>query len=149
MTNGPSLAKTRGDRLLATRSYLLVRGSDARFRDLLSAADAVSEGAARTEGTDVVWYGSTSLVVDLPPEHRGGRAFVVQMAMRDPHLRLRVIRLAKREAAMRAPGPLGRAVCEVRFSSDERGLRIDVEVQAPLIEERRRKVVRPGVPLPP
>jgi hypothetical protein len=37
---------------------------------------------------------------------------------------------------------LGRTVCEVTFSEDPRGLRIDVDVQAPLIE--RRRVTRTG-----
>jgi hypothetical protein len=37
---------------------------------------------------------------------------------------------------------LGRTVCELHFSDDPKGLRIDVDVQAPLIE--RRKVTRTG-----
>ena len=44
---------------------------------------------------------------------------------------------AHREAQSRAPGMLGRTVCEVRFSEEVGGLRIDVDVQAPLIERRR------------
>jgi len=139
---GPSLAKTRGEQLLAKRSALLVRSSDSRFRDLLAGADAVSEGATRAEPDGPVWYGSTSLLIDVPLEEAADRALFTEIAMRDPHVRLRAIRMAKQEASTRAPSPLGRALCEVRFSSDERGLRIDVDVQAPLIEERRRGALR-------
>ena len=145
---GPSLAKTRGERLLAIRSASLVRTSDHRFRELLAKADSVSEGGARAEGDGPVWYGSTSLVVPLPLAGEPERRFFVEIAKRDPHVRLRAIRLAKHEATTRAPRPLGPASCEVRFSSDDRGLRIDVDLQAPLIEERRRPMHRAGVPSP-
>ncbi len=42
--------------------------------------------------------------------------------------------LAFSEAAARAPSSLGRSACELRVSTDPRGVRIDVDVQAPLIE---------------
>ena len=57
-------------------------------------------------------------------------------------MRVRALRAAHREAASRAPGRLGRLSCEVRITADPRGVRIDVDVQAPLIE--RRAVSRPA-----
>lgn len=145
---GPSLAKTRGERLLAVRSASFVKSSDHRFRELLAAADAVSEGGARVEKHGPVWYGSTSLVVPLPLSGAPERHFFAEIAKRDPHVRVRAIRFAQREAVSRAPRPLGPATCEVRFSPDERGLRIDVDLQAPLIEERRRTLRRDGLSSP-
>ncbi|HWL89447.1 MAG TPA: hypothetical protein VNO21_26765 [Polyangiaceae bacterium] len=139
---GPSLAKTRGERLLRTRQASFVRASDGRFRDLLGSADVISEGATREESDGPVWYGSTSLIVTVPFEQPETRALFAEVAARDPHIRIRAIRIAKREASIRAGAPLGRASCELRISADARGLRIDVDLQAPLIEERRRGRMR-------
>jgi len=101
------LAKTRGERLLRTRHISFVRTSDGRFRDLLDSADVISEGAARAEGTGPVWYGSTSLIVAVPFEGLEERALFAEVAARDPHVRVRAIRIAKREASIRASAPLG------------------------------------------
>jgi len=131
--SGPGLAKTHGDRLVRTRALTSVRGSEGRFRAMFAHADAVSEGAVRVERALPVWYGTTSLILPwperLPPSSWG---FVAAVAVRDPHVRLRAVRWAHREACTRAPGPLGRVECEVRMGAEEGGLRIDVDVQAPL-----------------
>ncbi len=131
----PGLAKGHLP-LVATRGPS-VRALDPAWRPLLEAADVVSEGSVRREGGASVWYGSTSLIVALPSEHgAAARAFLAEVAARDPHLRLRALRLARREAGSRAPAPLGRLACEIRFSTAPEGVRIDVDVQAPLIEGR-------------
>lgn len=131
---------------MTTRQTLLVSCLDGRWRAIFDAADAVSEGAARVEGGGSVWYGSTSLVLTLPAASEDERTFVAGVAASNPHVRLRAVRIARREAETRAPLPLGRAHCEVRTVPDQRGLRIDVEVQAPLIESRRRGQSRRGGP---
>src|SRR3974390_2250278 len=119
--------------LVLARSALIVRASDARWREKFEAADVVSEGAVRDEKHGRVWYGSTSLILTLddadPP-------FAASLAQRDLHVRLRAVRMAHREACLRAPARLGRFVCEVRIAQGDRGVRIDVDVQAPLIEGR-------------
>jgi hypothetical protein len=102
-------------------------------------ADIISEGSARDEGAERMWYGSTSLI--LPAEAHQA-SFFAAVAERDVHVRVRAVRAAYREAASRAPGRLGRFSCEVRMSPDPRGVRIDVDVQAPLIE--RRTASRPA-----
>jgi hypothetical protein len=113
-----------------------VRDDDAAWRVLFEAADAVSEGGARVEGSKRVWYGSTSLILALPePVPASERAFLVAVAERSLHVRVRAVRVARREAQSRAPAALGRATCEIHVSPDPRGLRIDVDVQAPLIEK--------------
>jgi hypothetical protein len=118
---------------MVSRRTVLVRASDTRWRELFERADVISEGGIRVETQGRVWYGSTSLILpldDIEP------SYVASLAGRDVHVRLRAVRTAHREACLRAPGRLGRFVCEVRVAADTRGVRIDVDVQAPLIEGR-------------
>jgi hypothetical protein len=129
----PGLAKTRGLPLVIERSASLLRAPDPRWRELFASADAVSEGGARQEDSGRVWYGSTSLILLAPG---ADAARLTALAAQDVHVRMRAIRAARREACLRAPSPLGRVTCEIRFQPDARGVRIDVDVQAPLIESR-------------
>lgn len=133
---GPGLSKTKGGALGKSRAGALVSTADSRWRELVESADVLSEGSSRLEGKSSTWYGSTSLVVALPDSTATERAHILMLASGDPHLRVRVLRLAHREAAARAPAKLGRVVCELRAAADPRGLRIDVDVQAPLIGVR-------------
>ncbi len=110
-----------------------MRASDTRWRELFECADVVSEGGVRIEPQGRVWYGSTSLI--LPMDDPAG-SYAAALAERDVHVRLRAVRTAHTEACLRAPSRLGRFACEVRVSSHARGVRIDVDVQAPLIEGR-------------
>jgi hypothetical protein len=137
---GPSLAKTRTPPLVE-RHGGFVRTTEGRWRELFADADAMSEGAARAEGEERVWYGSTSLILELPVETSlEDREELLAIARKDVHAHVHALRCAHREAQSRAPGQLGRLACELEFKDDPRGLRIDVDVQAPLIE--RRKVNR-------
>jgi hypothetical protein len=125
--------------MIEEREPQLVRAADARWRGLFTSADLMTEGAARNEAGGRVWYGSTSLVLVVEAADAPRLAAV---ATRDLHVRLRALREARREACLRAPGRLGRLVCEIRVGLHPRGVRIDVDVQAPLIE--RRAVPRPA-----
>ena len=136
---GPGIAKVRALPLMLARSGVFVSVTDARWRDLFGRSDVISEGSARDEEEGRVWYGSTSLIL---PASRGDVDLLVTLAAHDMHVRLRAIRMAHREAALRAPGRLGRVTCEIRVSRETRGVRIDVDVQAPLIE--RRATARPA-----
>ena len=118
---------------------LLVRASDAHWREMFERADTVSEGSVRVEAQGRVWYGSTSLIL---PARAADASFFAAVADRDVHVRVRALRAALREASSRAPGRLGRFSCEVRIAADPGGVRIDVDVQAPLIE--RRAASRPA-----
>jgi hypothetical protein len=141
----PGLAKTRGDRLVSARASAWLRASDGRFRALFDAADAVSEGAVRHEAGGLVWYGTTSLLLPWPVGlQTSAREFVTAVAQRDLHVRLRAVRIAFREASTRAPGSLGRLSCELKVESREEGLRIDVDVQAPLTLPSHLGVLRKG-----
>ncbi len=128
---------------LVERRDGFVRTTEGRWRTLFEDADVISEGAVRDEGGGRVWYGSTSLILELPVEIPvEERAFVRAVAEKDVHVHVHALRCAHREAQSRAPGQIGRVVCELRFEDDPRGLRIDVDVQAPLIE--RRSATRAG-----
>jgi hypothetical protein len=133
---GPGLAKTRGHPVVLARQTLLVRASDARWREMFEHADAVSEGSVRKELHGRIWYGSTSLIL---PTAASDALFLAAVAERDVHVRVRALRTAYREARSRAPSALGRFSCEVRVAADACGVRIDVDVQAPLIESRVAK----------
>ena len=139
---GPSLVKARAPALAERGTF--VRTTEGRWRDLFEAADAISEGAVKEERNgERVWYGTTSLILVLPVETSlEDRAFFLGVAQKDVHVHVHALRCAHREAQSRAPGMLGRVSCELHFSEDPRGLRIDVDVQAPLIE--RRRVTRTG-----
>lgn len=140
---GPSLAKTKKPALVE-RDGTRVRTTNGRWRDLFASADALSEGALKDEGEARVWYGSTSLILELPVETSlEDRAELVAIAQKDVHAHVHALRSAHREAQSRAPGALGKLTCDVQFCVDPRGLRIDVDVQAPLIEKRRIKRTAP------
>lgn len=137
---GPGLAKVRAPLpLMLARSGVYVSVTDARWRDLFERSDVISEGSAREETSGRMWYGSTSLIL---PATGDDADLLATLAAHDMHVRLRAVRAAHREAAFRAPGRLGRVACEIRVTRESRGVRIDVDVQAPLIE--RRAFVRPA-----
>jgi hypothetical protein len=119
---------------------VLVRGSDARWRALFARADIVTEGSVRAEVRGRAWYGSTSLILPVEAEEA---PFVAALAELDLHVRLRALRTAHREACLRAPARLGPFACEIRFVRGGRGVRIDVDVQAPLIEKRASSKAEP------
>ena len=137
MATRPGLAKGRRPPLVAVSTHSHVRALDARWRDAFDAVDAVSEGASRAEGRGNVWYGSTSLILRFEAASDDERAFIAAVAERDLHVRTRALRFAVREATVRAGANgarLGPSQCEIRFAVDPGGVRIDVDVQAPLIE---------------
>jgi len=135
------LAKARSLPLLVARRGLHLRSADPPWRELFERADVVSEGRVSAELHGRVWYGSTSMIL-RPPDETDPR-LLAQVADRNVHVRLRAVRTALREASLRAPGRLGRLMCELRISVDPGGVRIDVDVQAPLIERRASSRVAP------
>jgi hypothetical protein len=130
----PGLAKVRHPPLVVARPGVRLQSSDAAWRELFERADVVSEGSVHAELDGRSWYGSTSMILRAPPD--ADPVLLAQVAERNVHVRLRAVRTALREASLRAPGRLGRLMCELRISPDPVGVRIDVDVQAPLIERR-------------
>jgi hypothetical protein len=147
---GPGLAKVHGSPVILAREAVFVRTSRGRWKDLFARADILSEGCAREEPAGVgatsaarvtrVWYGTTSLIL---PADGADPALLAAVAERDVHVRLQALRVARREACLRAPARLGRLACEIQVKLDKRGVRIDVDMQAPLIEwNARSKLAR-------
>jgi hypothetical protein len=136
---GPGLAKAR-PRPFQERTATLVRGVDGAIATALKNADPCTEGAAAKglDGEDA-WFGSTSFLLPVSgsTEHLARWA---TWAGADVHVRLRALRVALGEASVRAPGPLGTAKCEVRVAPTATGLRIDVDVEAPLLGPGRAGV---------
>jgi hypothetical protein len=134
----PSLAKTREAPLFATRTFVLFHSSDARWAELFEKADVVSEGAPLSTGDDRVYYGSTNILLSLPMDRAGQTPETMAAAVaRDPHVRVRALRAARREAAQRAQGPLDRLTAEITVTTKDRDVVVHVEVEARVFADRR------------
>ena len=129
---GPGIVKVRHPLPHTIRLASLVRADDAFWQYLFAEADIVSEGSTTREGTEMVYRGTTSII--LPSRAFGGEgdvqriATVAHVAASDPHFRLRVVRLVRREAVVRAAGSLGRTVMEMLVRPDPLGIRADIDV---------------------
>ena len=94
--------------LFHSRTLRLVASSDARWGELFDTADVMSEGAPRGEGSERSYFGSSNIILLIAPGRtrpNRRRAWPGAVA-RDPHVRLRAMRVARREAAQRASAPL-------------------------------------------
>ena len=134
----PGLAKTLRAPLFQTRAVRLMASSDARWGELFDRADVVSEGAARGEGAERSYFGSSNIILLVKPEDAGQSVESLAGAVaHDPHVRLRAMRMARREAAQRADGTLDRLRAEITVSACQTGIAVHVEVEAQLLPERR------------
>lgn len=142
----PGLAKTRAEPLVSRRSLPLVKSCDYRFRELFENADVISEGKTREDGGVGTYYGSTSIL--LPLRSQGGfvpdgeAEQVLAILGTDPHARVRAVRIACLEAQVRAGEPIGQVRAELAVHLDTRGLRVHVEVEAPVFARGREASVR-------
>jgi hypothetical protein len=135
---GPGLAKTRAAPLYCARTVQLVSGCDARWQALFETADIVSEGAPRGDDPHREYFGSTDILLLVQPERPGDDIqTIANLVARDPHVRVRALRMARREAAQRAMGPMDRMWSEISVSASDRGVSVHVEVQAPVFPDRR------------
>ena len=137
----PPLAKVRQPALARDRSITLVIGVDGRLREIFDGADVVSEGESRAEvAGGVVYYGSTHLL--LAPVSAGGRvadadvAVLARIASVDPHVRVRALRVARREAISRAGATLGPSLAEIHVETSPRGVVVHVDLMASVVGAR-------------
>lgn len=116
----------------------LLHSSDGRWKQLFEKADVVSEGAPRGEGQERQYFGSSDILLLLQPERAGDTIErIAQAVASDPHVRLRAVRMARREAAQRAQGPLDCVFAEITVSPSPRGVSVHVEVEARVFPDRR------------
>jgi hypothetical protein len=132
----PGLAKVRAAPLVRRRTIELAGLMQGRWREIVDGADVVSEGRAEVEGDRLVYYGSTSVLLlrrsnggELPD---GDVALLAALLKADPHARLHVLRIARREAVSRAGSPLGTMRAEIDVAPSARGVALLVEVVARL-----------------
>jgi len=133
---GPGIAKTRGLPLVRHRFVELWQSADYRWRELFETADVMSEGETRDEPSGRVYYGSTSVLLSLKSSavSKAELSAIERMLSVDPHARLRAVRIATLEAQLRSGGPLGRLRAELFVRRDKRGVRLDIEVEAPVLD---------------
>ena len=130
----PGPAKVRNAPLTRRRRVELVATSDGRWRDLLDGADVMSEGGVVDEHEQRVYYGSTSLLVHA--ESAGGvlpDASLTDLAAllrHDPHVRVRAVRIAHREACARAGMPIAAIFAELDVRTMPKGVMLAVDVVA-------------------
>jgi hypothetical protein len=134
---GPGLAKAGRPPLVSQKTMRLVASSDARWAELFEKADIVSEGAPRDVGSKRSYFGSTDIVLMAGQECPSLGTDLVSIAACDPHVRLRAVRMARREAAQRAGGPLDRLHAEITVSRGSRGVTVHVDVEAHVFPDRR------------
>lgn len=115
------------------RTVELYTLSDGVLRDAMANADIVSEGKV-TLGKDGLRYdGSTSILLAFTSfeiGHRATRDVLVELVSLCPHIRLRAIRIAHREASSRAEGQLNTLSCQIAVSRARERIAIDIEVSA-------------------
>jgi len=134
---GPGLKKTRGGRLLRERHIRLICLTDGITRDWLDVADVMSEGRVDVSATGRSYFGSTSVLVAPIPGFDVDAATFLRVVETDPHIRVRVIRLARREAECRAPALLGTMSVDLSFASSLGGVSITVDVAATIAKGER------------
>lgn len=130
----PGLAKATVSRLVRRRKVVLVAAEEGVVSEMVEGADVVSEGLAREEGGSLVYYGSTSVL--MPARKLGGVLpdpelhTLAEILARDPHLRLRALRIARREAASRAQGEITILRAEMTIQASPTGIVVLVDVVA-------------------
>jgi hypothetical protein len=122
MSVGPSITKIRSLPALSWRERTFVRATHPLLAEWLADADVVSEGAISLVGEVKTYFGTTQ--VRLPwakaphPSLGDPRAF--EVLAHDPHLRVLIVRMARREALARG-GQLAVLRVDLSFSTDAIG----------------------------
>ncbi|MEJ7730560.1 MAG: hypothetical protein WKG00_15235 [Polyangiaceae bacterium] len=139
MSPRPGVAKVRSPPLLARRRVELCTPLDGRMRELIEAADVVSEGEEREEQNGRVYYGTTSVLLSSRGLADEDLEELAQVLRLDPHTRLRVLRTAAREASSRASARLGAVKAEVSVHATREGVLFTVDVAARVSQSGGRR----------
>jgi len=147
------LVKVRRGPIVCRRDVQLLKVQEAWLAAVLANADVMSEGSTVEEEGGAVYYGSTSIRCHLDVgalttamgEQLEPEALAHAVVV-DPHTRLRLVRLAHREAVVRAGGPLNVMYAELsaQVLDSERSddaviaLAFDVDLSAALARLQKR-----------
>ena len=148
LLTGPGLAKANRDNAVARRALELRGIRHGWWARVLSRADIVSEGGIVSEPTGEVYYGTTNLLCPLEdgllaaaPKPAASLAQLVTLVMADGHARLQLLRLAHREAVVRAARPLGVLSAELSGRLELRAagplMVVEIDVSAAIAAARR------------
>ena len=121
-SRGPGVVKVRTIPTLRTREVSLVSLTEGLVRDWLDGSDVMSEGAAVSDGA---YFGTTSIVIAITDarRHEIESALVV-----DPHMRVRALRIAVREA--RGRGADGTLYAEFSIVRNARGIVVTIDIES-------------------
>jgi hypothetical protein len=149
MRKGPGLAKVRAPPLTVRREATFVAALDGALTSWLARADVVSEGGHTPYRGKLVYYGTTSILLTwtaaadlvrvVAPPLTGPALCAVA---HDPHLRVRALRIARREAEARAGSELGVVVAEISVEVNERGICLRVEIEAARVRQGKRRTTK-------
>lgn len=144
-SSGPGLAKIRKVQVVSRRTLEVLALREGWWSSVIERADIVSEGAVVREAERAVYYGSTSLRCPIETDHLSSMPVatpeqLARVIVADPHARLRLLRLAHREAASRAGAQLdvlsADMIARVVREDDLSLLSVDIDVSAPLLLAR-------------
>src|SRR5688500_6415959 len=91
----------------------------------------MSEGNTRDEEGGTTYYGSTSVFLARERDLGSvGLDLAAALLKHDPHVRLFAVRIARREAAVRASAPIGTMRAELSVGVRPDGLFVTVDVAA-------------------
>ncbi len=121
----------------AEQHVRLVGLVDGVTRDWLEVADVMSEGRVEDGPLGRTYFGSTSVLLRASERGEIDAATLVCLVESDPHIRTRVIRLARREAAIRAPSAFGTMSVDLAFRASNDGVVITVDVAATIATSGR------------
>ena len=146
----PGLAKVRRVATAARRTLELVGLREGWFSTMVDEADIISEGAVQVVHGVEGYFGSTSLRCRL---FRSGEtshdvAALARLVVSDPNARLRLLRLAHREAVTRAGsrrlGVLSAEISAQPADDDASVLAIGIDVSAALLDAATADVADGG-----
>jgi hypothetical protein len=114
---------------------------DCRLQELFDTADILSEGARKgnreASESENSYFGTTNIL--LTPYAPGfaqlgvDNSTLVRIFAWDPHVRLRALRIACREARVRAQGTIDQVRTEIVVSDGLPGIRIHVDLEARVV----------------
>ena len=128
---------------------------DGWWARVLEGADTVSEGGQVSESDGEVYYGSTSVRCYPEPRPQAIRQLdlssLARLLLADPHARLRLVRLARREAAARIRGTPGVLRVELSAVAGDEGraaatggehIEVGLEVSAAVVDGAADRAAR-------
>lgn len=133
MSPRPGLVKVRRAPHFSTTTKSFVKLLDGAVKTWVELADVVSEGSSQSDAQGrPVYFGSSSIVLEWSraPDERLCDPELSPLVMSDPHLRVRALRIARREAEVRAGGELCSMRADLLAHTSRRGIVLTIDVEA-------------------